>query len=277
MLSAIGCVRKSVQEPTMVKDTTVNAMDMCREGVMDYDIKTVKEVGVDPKNKQKIIAEVHLKYPVLHCANANLEEAVNAYVETFIEDIIKSNIGEEDTSKAQSILLAAKAFVANSKTNIAELKKTEPDMDQVWYCDVIGNVEMQSGQYFTLRFKFNSYTGGAHPNYGEAYASFNMNTGKVLKWKDIISDSVAFIKLAEQRFKQVNGLDISKKLTEEEGFKFENNLFYLSENIGLTNEGLVVYYQPYEVAPFSFGPTKLLFKYFEINKLLNPNLFGETI
>jgi hypothetical protein len=69
----------------------------------------------------------------------------------------------------------------------------------------------------------------------------------------------------------------SKSLTEDEGFSFENNKFSLSDNFGLTSDGLLVYYQPYLVAPFSFGATILQFKYFEISDYLNPSLFGENM
>ena len=58
---------------------------------------------------------------------------------------------------------------------------------------------------------------------------------------------------------------------------FENDKFYVSENLGLTKNGVVIYYEPYQVAPFSFGATTLFFKYIEIADLLNTALFDNPI
>ena len=273
-----GCKKKiTPSEKVLEQDTTIDDLSLCRAGVIEYEIKTVKAVGTDPQNKQKIIAEVHIKYPELRCANTQLEDAVNLYLANFIETQLKENTNAEDTARAKTISTASKAFIRSCQSNIAKAKKEDPEIDQIWYCDVIGNIEMQSGNYFTVRFKYNSYTGGAHGNYGEDYATFNINTGKRLHWSDLLANSKDFLKLAELRFKHVNGMEESQKLSEEEGFLFENNKFYLSENFGLTSDGLVVYYQPYQVAPFSFGATTLLFKYYEISEYLNPSLFGENM
>ena len=272
-----GCNKTTPSEQVLEKDTLVDDLSLCREGVIEYEIKTVKAVASNPNNRQKIFAEVHIKYPDLRCANSKLRKSVNEYINTFIENQLKDNMNAEDTAKAKTITTASKAFIRSCKANIAEAKKEDPDMDQVWYCDIIGNVEMQSGKYFTVRFKYNSYTGGAHGNYGEDYATFNITTGKRLQWADLLLDTEKFRKLAELRFKQVNGMPASKSLTEDEGFSFENNKFSLSDNFGLTSDGLLVYYQPYLVAPFSFGATILQFKYFEISDYLNPSLFGENM
>lgn len=277
LITNSGCNKTTPSEQVLEKDTTIVDLSLCREGVIEYEIKTVKALAADPVKKHKIIAEVHIKYPELRCAKEKLEDAVNIYITNFIENQLKDNMNDEDTARAKTITTASKAFIRSCVANIADAKKEDPDIDQVWYCDVIGNVEMQSGNYFTIRFKYNSYTGGAHGNYGEDYATFNINTGKKLQWSDLLIDKDKFSKLAELRFKQVNGMEASKKLTEEEGFSFENNKFSLSDNFGLTSDGLIIYYQPYQVAPFSFGATTLQFKYFEISDYLNPALFGEKM
>ncbi len=272
-----ACTSKAPYEKVLEKDTAAEIQPLCREGVIDYEIKTIKNTGTDPKNRSKIIAEAHIKYPVLQCANTKLKESVNQYISNFVESVLKANMNADDTSKVKSMATASKAFISSCKSNIADAKKEDPDMDQVWYCDVIGNIEMQSGNYFTVRFKYNSYTGGAHGDYGEDYATFNIKTGQKLGWNDVIVDLEKFKKLAELRFKQVNGMSANSKLTEEEGFSFENNKFSLSNNFALTSEGLILYYQPYEVAPFSFGATTLIFKYFEIAEFINPLLFSEPV
>ncbi len=272
-----GCNNSSPNKQLINNDTLVEDLSLCRDGVIEYEIKTIRAIGTDTKNKKKIISEVHLKYPQLHSKNSLLSNAVQGYVNAFIEGQLKDNMNAEDTAKAKTITSASKAFIESCKSKIEDAKKGNPEIDQVWYCDIIGNVEMQSGTYFTLRFQYTNYTGGAHGNYGEEYATFDIKTGKKLTWADVLINDKKFMTLAELRFKQVNGLATSKPLSEEDGFSFQNNQFSLSDNFGLTNDGLIMYYQPYQVAPFSFGATKILFKYFEVLDYLNPKLFGEPM
>lgn len=277
IFTLVGCNSSSPSKQLLNQDTLLEDLSLCRDGSIEYEIKTIRAIGTDSKNKKKIISEVHIKYPQLNAKNSQLATTVQTYVNTFIEGQLKDNMNAEDTAKAQTITSASKAFIQSCKSNIETAKMENPDMDQVWYCDIIGNVEMQSATYFTIRFQYNNYTGGAHGNYGEEYATFDIKTGKKLMWADVLIKDKKFIALAELRFKQVNGLNISKPLSEEEGFSFPNNKFALSDNFGLTNDGLILYYQPYQVAPFSFGATKLQFKYFEISEYLNLKIFGESI
>jgi len=274
-----GCKKTTRSEAVLQEDTTFDVLSLCRAGVIEYEIKTIKAVGIDPKNRQKVISEVHIKYPVLRCANTKLENSVENYINNFIKELLKDNMNSEDTAKAQTLNSASQAFIRSCKSNIISLRNESPDLDHVWFCDIIGNVEMQSNRYFTIRFKYNSFTGGAHANYGESYRTFDIASGKQLQWGDILNSlsQEKFTKLAELRFKQVNGMAADKKLSEDEGFFFENDAFYLSDNFGLTSDGLVIYYQPYLVAPYSFGATTLQFKYFEIIDFLNPTLFEEPI
>lgn len=270
-----GCNKGPSNGQNVQRDSTADLIELSREGVIEYEIKTHKTIGVDPSNSRKVISQVHIKFPELKTRNKVLKKAVNSYVDAYITDILKTNMNAEDTARAKSLYTAAKAFIRSCKSNILEARKENPDWDQVWYCDIIGNVEMQSDRYFTLRFKHNAFTGGAHGEYGESYVTFNIASGKILTWPDVISDSRQFTKLTEIRFKQVNGMALTDKLTGEEGFLFENNIFCLPETFGLTSDGLVLCYQPYEVAPYSFGATLIHFKYFEILDLLNPTLFEE--
>lgn len=272
-----GCNKKNPAEQVLQKDSTLDLLELSREGVIEYDLKAYKTIGVDPKNSRKVISQVDIKYPELKTKDKKLKKSINAYVDNYIIGILKSNMNEEDTAKAQSINSASRAFIKSCKSDIIEIRKENPDWEQVWFCEIIGNVEMHSDKFFTLRFKHNAFTGGAHGEYGESYATFNLKTGKVLCWQDIIAQPDKFKSLAELRFKQVNGIPPFQKLSEEEGFFFENNTFQLPENFGLSSDGLILYYQPYEVAPYSFGATIMHFKYFEIMDYLNPGLFEEAI
>jgi len=47
--------------------------------------------------------------------------------------------------------------------------------------------------------------------------------------------------------------------------------FQPAQNIALTDQGLLVKYNPYEVAPYSFGQPELLLPYSELRGILRPD------
>ncbi|MCC6722544.1 MAG: DUF3298 and DUF4163 domain-containing protein [Bacteroidia bacterium] len=271
-----SCNNTDNKKNIITQDSIFEDLSLCRVGTIEYDIKTVKQIATSNTNKGNVIAEVHIKYPELKCANEKLKTNVENYINSIIQGLLKENMIDEDTTKAKSIKSASVAFIKSCKKNVEELRKHDPDDNQVWYCDIIGNIEMQSDNFITLRFNYDSYTGGAHSNYAEYWATFNINDGKKLVFTDVIIDSEKFTKLAEIRFKQINGLPATQKLTQSEGFMFENDKFYISENFGLTKNGIIIYYEPYQVAPFSFGASMLFFKFIEIADMLNPSLFNKS-
>ena len=60
LLNNVGCKKTTPSEQVLQKDTTIDDLSLCREGVIEYEIKTVKTIATDPKNRQKILAEVHI-------------------------------------------------------------------------------------------------------------------------------------------------------------------------------------------------------------------------
>ena len=89
LLSNGGCKKTTPSEQVLEKDTTIDDLSLCREGVIEYEIKTVKAVASNPQNRSKIIAEVHIKYPELRCANTKLRTSVGNYISNFIENELK--------------------------------------------------------------------------------------------------------------------------------------------------------------------------------------------
>ena len=50
---------------------------------------------------------------------------------------------------------------------------------------------------------------------------------------------------------------------------FETESFYLPDNIGYTENGLILFYEPYEIASFADGPIILTIPYTDANPFLN--------
>lgn len=100
-------------------------------------------------------------------------------------------------------------------------------------------------------------TGGAHP-LPFAYAqTFNLKTGKVYLLKDLFPPFSRFAYYITEKIK----LEI-KLRNKQDNYIFtslqENQKFFL------TREGLFIYYQPYEIAPYSEGFVYFFFPYSDL-------------
>lgn len=76
-------------------------------------------------------------------------------------------------------------------------------------------------------------------------------------------DMDALKQLAEKAFRQYHKLSVDANL-DDAGFFFENGVFSLPANMALTENGLMLLYNPYEVAAYALGETRLFIPYAEI-------------
>jgi hypothetical protein len=99
---------------------------------------------------------------------------------------------------------------------------------------------------------------------------------KELAYNDLfLADSLhAFIKLSKQAFFEKHSLNAEKSLSEQ-GFWFENDEFKPNENFMLTAEGLTLFFNAYEVAPYVVGSTRLVLPWNQLRPLLKPDFLIE--
>jgi hypothetical protein len=122
---------------------------------------------------------------------------------------------------------------------------------------------------FCLSFSDYSYTGGAHPNSNLTYLNFEVSTGKTLALSDLMKPGFEkqLTAIAEKDFRKRKGLAPQASLAEA-GYDFDDDQFKLNDNFAVTKDGLVFYYNPYEIAAYAGGPTELVIKWSEIKGLI---------
>jgi len=90
----------------------------------------------------------------------------------------------------------------------------------------------------------------------------------------IIDDFSGFQELAEQSFRAEKGIDAEQNLNEA-GY-FWDQQFSLPQNAGIVENGILLYYNTYEVAPYVSGPTTLIFEWDSIRHLVDKEIL-ETL
>lgn len=135
-----------------------------------------------------------------------------------------------------------------------------------WQCSAGGRVIYANPNVLTFRCFFNYNKGDEIPVNTVRYISFNPLTGKVLTPNRVLADMNRVNQIAERKFRAQKKLSGRADL-EDAGFRFENNRFSLDNNCGITDEGLVFYFNPGEIAPFSLGSTEIRISYNELDSL----------
>lgn len=161
---------------------------------------------------------------------------------------------EENT--ATTIAEAMASFGAGYR----ELKERYPDETVGWEARIEGLVRYESPSILSISLDGYIFTGGAHGYSGRKFLNFDVEEARELGNKELFSDTAAFRQLAEHEFRMAWDIPAGEGINST-GFMFEESRFHLPENIGFTPEGLLLFYNPYEVASYAEGPIELVIAY----------------
>lgn len=146
--------------------------------------------------------------------------------------------------------------------------------------DAAINNKVQLNQYYTIDILYDSYcyqnyisyvfyisiyTGGAHPNNTIWTITYDTNSDKIITIKDLIEKNKNILNILsmeskhqlkkEKRF--LNQNDIIDSMLEE-GTKPTNENF---KNFAVSNNGLLIFFEQYQIAPYSFGQFEITIPY----------------
>lgn len=144
-----------------------------------------------------------------------------------------------------------------------------PDYKLGWTLDRAASVTYARSAVLCIAFTEVSFTGGAHPNSRKTYVNFDVSKGRESGLSDILVEGyeAELTRVAEEKFREVRGIGEDESL-EEAGFWFEGGIFGLNDNFGISADGLVFYFNDYEIGPHAMGPTELTIPYERISTLI---------
>ncbi len=207
--------------------------------------------------------KITLDYPV-YTGEGTIYEQLNKDIETYL--IACLHLGEE-LPTAKSLEEVATEFVqANNDL------KTDFDMALNYEATATVQEAYRNENLLTLEKRGYLFTGGAH-GYGSVFFShFDLKTGEELKTSDLFDDLKGFTATAEKVFRKVQGLSEEGSINAN-GFWFEDDRFYLPDSIGLTEEGIVLIYNQYDIASYADGPIEVTLTWDEVHPYLSKIYF----
>lgn len=186
--------------------------------------------------------------------NKTISDKINSTINKYI--IERLNL--DDSLKTPSTTIAESIEKFNQE--YIAFKTEFPESAIEWDAQIDGEVMYQSDMVISIALTTYLNTGGAHGILIINFLNFDTATGETIKNDVLFNNMSAFKNVAKPFFE--NEIDDKKELY------FEPDNFVLPENIGFTDEGLILLYNTYEIAPYSSGITEFQIPYNDVEDLL---------
>ena len=147
------------------------------------------------------------------------------------------------------------------------VRKDMGSLGGCWQLETKADTVHSSVKALTVKVETYAYTGGAHPNSSLSFYTFDRKTGRMLTLNDMVEDTTALLGLLEQTFRKQQKIEPNANL-EEEGYFLRDGRFFLPANVGTSSNGLIFYYNPYEIAAYAVGPVEVTIPYEKLNGIL---------
>jgi hypothetical protein len=230
------------------------------------------DIGVEPKiesfgacNPAPCLKLIVSPLPPLpDSVSAKAREAIYSQVAS----VAYAPIDEADGSSRYTPVDVTKS-VKRSFEEIVDEGVTSAPLE--WSLERLIQVPYWNDDLITLDLRSRGYLGGAH-GFDERYLlTFRIADGARLKIADIVEPkSLSLLStIAEAEVRRARAVPAGQSL-QDAGFTIAPNTpLAIPNNFGVTETGLLLRFNPYEIAPYSLGPTEITLPNEAIGQLLS--------
>ena len=196
--------------------------------------------------------------------NTEITNSINYEIEKLVINALI--IGEQNNIQVKTIEESIIAFNQEYDTFKADF----PESLQIWEAQIDGEILLQSSEITSISITSYVNTGGAHGVLNISFLNFNSITASanvtytgltsiIQGTGNIITNGRTFGPITINHSGTTTLGDALttqtyfNKATKENDVVFDQNKFELPTNIGYTDDGLVLLYNTYEIAPYSTG------------------------
>lgn len=194
---------------------------------------TFSETHFTSKNNN--IVEVNVPIAI---ENTEASKPINSAIKDFVVSALHTSYPNKP--KRQSVEESIEKFNAGYNSFINEF----PDSSQQWEAQIDGEVMFKNDDIISIALTCYTNTGGAHGNTIISFLNFYASTGKQVANNHLFTDYEAFKNVAKKHFYES---------IEDKSILFDANSFTLPKNIGFSDEGIILLYNTYEIAPYATG------------------------
>lgn len=137
--------------------------------------------------------------------------------------------------------------------------KTVTDADIDWSLTRSAKLLYSGLEVTSIEVLSEGYLGGAHGFKERTLMTFNTKTGARLGVGDVVGESGqrVLLRIVEAEFRRARSIRRDQALQDAGFFILPGQELPLGENFAITDNGMEIQYNPYEIAPFSMGETRV--------------------
>ncbi|ATA88854.1 hypothetical protein CAPN001_15230 [Capnocytophaga stomatis] len=221
---------------------------------------TEKIIEKSPENCEEDCPSINLNY--LICKRPNkFAENFNREIESQVVNFLLSNQIDSLRNTDMTIDESLEAFIKDYDN----LHQYFPNIS-AYELILNDSISFQNEKMLSVVSNRYSYVGGAHGIASKVFLNFDISNGELIEKEDLFTDFSQVLKVAENHFKEEQNILVDS--LNEKGFWFEDDKFHFPENVGIVGEHLILYYNPYEIAPYAEGIFELRIPIEEVKKYL---------
>ncbi|WP_299777501.1 DUF3298 and DUF4163 domain-containing protein [uncultured Formosa sp.] len=217
------------------------------------------------ENKEITFSEQAITTPNNAIVDINIPKAEgNSQVAIHINESLKQYVAtalqfNQDAKTINSI----EKNINNFNTEYTNFKNQFPESAQEWEVQIDGEVMFKSPEVISISLTSYTNTGGAHGILVITFLNFNAQTGELIKNEQLFKNEERFTEFANPYF--------NDEIAEKKDMYLDTENFVLPQNIGYSEDGLILLYNTYEIAPYTTGITEFVIPFDEANSYLNIN------
>lgn len=193
-----------------------------------------------------VCARFRLSYPVF--------SGVDSAVQKSLEERIAFWLGGGSGADPRAIPQLADDFIRDFQQFLSE----SPDYGLGWYFDGVVEPLITSDTLISLQVNSESFTGGAHGSYSTNFVNVDPATGTAYLLDALLKAGY------EDELNKLAAEDLSSQRIDTDSTgtsdQFPAN-FKLNDNYGFRKEGIVFFFNTYEIGSYAEGPTEILIPY----------------
>ncbi|WP_111307815.1 DUF3298 and DUF4163 domain-containing protein [Confluentibacter sediminis] len=186
--------------------------------------------------------------------NNSIVSSINSDITNEVIKALHTGGSETITSKSieESIITFNEEFTA--------FKLDFPESPQPWEAQIDGEIMHQSPEIISMSITSYINTGGVQGSLNISFLNYDTKTGQRIKNIDLFKNIEGFKEIAKQYFENT---------LENKDNAFDVNGFELPENIGYIDEGVILLYNAYEIAPYASDIIEFTIPFEKVNAYLN--------
>lgn len=191
------------------------------------------------------------------------DSAVTKIVNHSVQSYILSTVG---ASESLPFPVAMDSAAAHFIDDFKKMQAENPDFPMGYTMEIKGTNPMLTTKVATMHLDGYSFMGGAHPNPFTTIVSYDLlNSGKALTVNSIIADTNAVRPLLEAGYKEAKGMKPEADI--KELLYPELPQLPMPANVAVLPQGVIFYYNAYEVAAYAIGPTEIILTWEQLGAL----------